>query len=178
MKLKSLDTSNNYADFSLPVLALDNETGKGKWVEGVDVFVQMHNEFRQEFVEEKTAVEWDLETAVNPFEEYFVITKDSIEIKKSGFYELSIQLLMKGKAEAYIKSEVTKDNQLFGMRSVGIIDREGNLSMTLSRIIEMKINSKQEKNTLQVSLQKAAGQLIQLPYAASLIRIKKLKIKS
>ena len=175
MKLKSLDTSNNYADFSLPVLTLDKETGKGKWAEGADIFVQMHNEFRQEFVEEKTVIEWDLETAINPFGEYFAITKDSIEIKQSGFYELSIQLLMKGKTEDYIKSEVTKNSQLFGIRSVGTIGEEGDLSMTLSRIIEIEINSKQEKNTLQVSLQKAAGQFIQLPYAASLIRIKKLK---
>jgi hypothetical protein len=176
MKLKSLDTANNYTDFSLPVLALDKETGKGKWVEGADVFVQLHNEFRQEFEEEKTAIKWDLETAINPYEEYFTIEEDKIEIKKSGFYEVNIQLFAKGKTDTNIAIEVSKNKELFGMRSVGTFDSDGDLSITLHRIIEIKIDPKQENNnTFQFSLRKALGQFIQLPYAASLVRIKRLK---
>ncbi len=178
MKLKSLDTANTYDHFSLPDLTLDKETGKGKWVEGVDIFVQMHNGFRQEFEEGKTPIEWDLETAINPCETYFTITKDSIELKKSGFYELSIQLFAKGKAATNITIEVSQDKELFGMRTVGTFDSEGNLSIRLDRIIEVKIDSEQEKNnTFRFSLGRAAGQFIQLPYAASLVRIKRLKIK-
>ena len=176
MKLKSLDTSNNYTDFSLPVLTLDKETDKGKWVEGADIFVQMHNGFRQEFEEEKTVVEWDLETALNPFESYFTITKDSIEVKKSGFYELSIQLFIKGVtkgiAEDYIKSELTRNKELFGMQVVGIFDKDGNLSLTLRRILEIKNT---ENNTFHLVIRKAAGQLLKLPYAASLFSIRRLK---
>ena len=172
MKLKSLDTANNYADFSLPILTLDKETGKGKWAEGADVFVQMHNAFQQKFKEEKTAIEWDLETALNPCEEYFTIAKDSIEVKKSGFYELSIQLFAKGKTEDYIKSEVTRNNELFGMQVVGTFDGEGNLSLTFRRILEIK---DKENNTFHLVIRKAAGQLLKLPYAASLFSIRKLK---
>ena len=177
MKLKSLDTANTYEHLSLPVLTLDKETGKGKWIEGADIFVQMHNEFRQEFVEDKTVIEWNLETAINPYEAYFTINKDSIEIRQSGFYELSIQLLAKGKTDTNIAIEVSQNEELFGMRNVGTFDSEGNLSLTLHRIIEIKADSKQEKNTFRFSLRKAAGQFVQLPYAASLLRIKRLKTK-
>jgi len=170
MKLKSLDTSNNYTDFFLPVLTLDKETGKGKWVEGADVFVQMHNSFRQEFKEEKTVIEWELETALNLIEEYFTITKDSIELKKKGFYELSIELYAKGKVDTSIGIEVSKDKELFGMRSAATFDSEGNLGLRMSRILEL------ENNTLRFYLRKAAGQSIRLPYAASLVRIRKLKV--
>ncbi len=176
MKLKSLDTANTYEGFSLPVLTLDKETGKGKWAEGADVFVQMHNEFRQEFADDKTILEWDMETALNPFEEYFSITKDSIEVKKAGYYELSIQLLANGKSNTNITIEASKNKKLFGMRTVATFDSEGHLSLTLQRIVEFK--SINEKNTLQVSLRKAAGQLIQLPYAASLVKIRRIKIPS
>ncbi len=174
MKLKSLDTANTYHGFSLPVLTLEKKTGKGKWAEGADIFVQMHNAFRQEFAEEKTVIEWELETAVNPFEEYFTITKDCIELKKIGFYELSIQLFAKGKSNTNITVEVSKDKELFGMRTVATFDSDGNLSVTLHRIVEFKT---EKNNTLRFSLRKAAGQFIQLPYAASLVRIKRLKIK-
>jgi len=176
MKLKSLDTANDYANFSLPILTLDKETGKGNWAEGADVFVQMHNDFQQEFVREKTVVKWDLETAIHPFEEYFTITKDSIGVKKVGFYELSIQLFVKvnanGLAEDYIKSELTRNKELFGMQTVGIFDKDGNLSLTLRRILEIKDT---ENNTFHLVIRKAAGQLLKLPYAASLFSIRKLK---
>ena len=173
MKLKSLDTANTYENFSSPVLTLDKKTGKGKWVEGADVFVQMHNEFRQEFTNDKTVLEWDVETALNPFEEYFSITKDSIEIKKAGYYELSTQLFAKGKPNTNITVEASKNKELFGMRTVATFDSEGHLGLTLQRIVAFK--SINEKNTLQVSLRKAAGQLIQLPYAASLVKIRRIK---